>query len=108
MLQFHRSVALVRRTESSVQLGVDDPVLIDGLTAGDLSLIDRLCRGCEPDEYLEAAQRRGVGRTRALSLLDLLTEAAQQSTAALITITHDPAIAARADRRFTLDGGVLT
>jgi hypothetical protein len=75
MLQFHRSVALVRRTESSVQLGVDDPVLIDGLTAGDLSLIDRLCRGCEPDEYLEAAQRRGVSRTRALSLLDLLTEA---------------------------------
>ena len=41
-------------------------------------------------------------------VMDLLTEAAQQSTAALITITHDPAIAARADRRFTLDGGVLT
>lgn len=41
-------------------------------------------------------------------VIDLLTEAAQQSTAALITITHDPAIAARADRRFTLDGGVLT
>lgn len=41
-------------------------------------------------------------------VMDLLTEAAQQSTAALITITHDPGIAARADRRFTLDGGVLT
>ena len=41
-------------------------------------------------------------------VMDLLTEAAQQSTAALITITHDPAIAARADRRFTLNGGVLT
>ena len=41
-------------------------------------------------------------------VMDLLTEAAQQSTAALITITHDPAIAARADRRLTMDGGVLT
>jgi putative ABC transport system ATP-binding protein len=40
--------------------------------------------------------------------MDLLTDAAQRSTAALITITHDPAIAARADRRFTLNGGVLT
>ena len=75
MLQFHRSVALVRRTESSVQFGVDDPVLIDGLTDGDFALIDRLCRGCDPDDYLEVAHRRGVNRTRALSLLDLLTEA---------------------------------
>jgi ABC-type lipoprotein export system ATPase subunit len=41
-------------------------------------------------------------------VMDLLTDAAQRSTAALITITHDPAIAARADRRFTLNGGVLT
>ena len=41
-------------------------------------------------------------------VMDLLTEAAHVSTAALITITHDPAIAARADRTFTLEGGVLT
>lgn len=75
MLQFHRSVALVRRTATSIQFGVDDPVLIDGLTPADLALIDRLCRGCDEDEYLEIAQRRGVNRTRALSLLDLLVEA---------------------------------
>src|SRR5699024_10587791 len=75
MLQFHRSVALVRRSESRLQFGVDDPVLIDGLTDGDFALIDRLCRGCDPDDYLEVAHRRGVNRTRALSLLDLLTEA---------------------------------
>lgn len=75
MLQFHRSVALVRRTDSSVQFGIDDPVLIDGLTDADLDLIDRLCRGCDGDEYLDAAQRRGVSRTRAMSLLDLLSEA---------------------------------
>jgi len=75
MLQFHRSVPLVRRTSSSVQFGVDDPVLIDGLTDDDLGLIDRLCRGCESADYLEAADRAGLSRTRALSLLDLLTEA---------------------------------
>ncbi len=75
MLQFHRSVPLVRRTPSSVQFGVDDPVLIDGLTNDDIELIDRLCRGCDSAEYLEAADSAGLSRTRALSLLDLLTEA---------------------------------
>lgn len=75
MLQFHRSVALVRRTDSSVQFGIDDPVLIDGLTPADFDLIDRLCRGCDGEEYLGEAERRGVSRTRAMSLLDLLMEA---------------------------------
>lgn len=75
MLQFHRSVPLVRRTTSSVQFGVDDPVLIDGLTEDDLGLIDLLCRGCDSADYLDAADRARLSRTRALSLLDLLTEA---------------------------------
>ena len=50
MLQFHRSVALVRRTESSVQFGVDDPVLIDGLTDGDFALIDNITRALTYDD----------------------------------------------------------
>jgi putative ABC transport system ATP-binding protein len=42
------------------------------------------------------------------SVMDLLDEVATASGAALVTITHDPAIAARADRHLRLDHGVLT
>lgn len=41
-------------------------------------------------------------------VMDLLDEVASASGAALVTITHDPAIAARADRHLRLDHGVLT
>nr|WP_029089275.1 ABC transporter ATP-binding protein [Brevibacterium album] len=40
-------------------------------------------------------------------VMDLLAETAAESSAALITITHDAAIASRANRRFTLEGGEL-
>ena len=42
------------------------------------------------------------------SVMALLDEVAQKSGAALITITHDPAIAALATRHLRLDHGVLT
>ncbi len=42
------------------------------------------------------------------SVMDLLDDVATDSGAALITITHDPAIAARATRHLRLDRGVLT
>lgn len=41
------------------------------------------------------------------SVMDLIDEVATQSGAALVTITHDPAIAARATRHLRLDHGVL-
>jgi putative ABC transport system ATP-binding protein len=41
------------------------------------------------------------------AVMDLLEEAATTSGAALVTITHDLAVAARADRQFRLEGGVL-
>ena len=42
------------------------------------------------------------------AVMTLLDEVASASDAALITITHDPAIAEMARRRFRLDAGVLT
>ena len=41
------------------------------------------------------------------TVMDLIDEVATESEAALITITHDPAIAARATRHLRLDHGVL-
>ncbi len=41
------------------------------------------------------------------TVMDLIDEVATESGAALVTITHDPAIAARAARHFRLDHGVL-
>jgi putative ABC transport system ATP-binding protein len=41
------------------------------------------------------------------AIMDLLDEAATETGAALVTITHDLAIAARADRQFRLSDGVL-
>ncbi len=75
MLQFRRSVPLVRRNETSVQFGVDDPVLLDGLAPGDLALLDALCRGCAEAEFAETAERSGVSGERAAALLRLLREA---------------------------------
>ena len=39
--------------------------------------------------------------------MDLLDEIASQTGAALVTITHDLAVAARAERQFRLTEGVL-
>ncbi|MGO4595005.1 ABC transporter ATP-binding protein [Leifsonia sp. 2TAF2] len=41
------------------------------------------------------------------SVMQLLDSVAHDTQSALVTITHDPAIAALADRRFRLDGGIL-
>ncbi len=42
------------------------------------------------------------------SVMELLERVARETDAALVTITHDPNIAARAGRHFHLDGGRLT
>jgi putative ABC transport system ATP-binding protein len=42
------------------------------------------------------------------AVMNLLDEVATASGAALVTITHDPAIAARSSRHFRLEAGVLT
>ncbi|ROQ57132.1 putative ABC transport system ATP-binding protein [Rathayibacter sp. PhB152] len=42
------------------------------------------------------------------SVMSLLDEIAQESGSALVTITHDPAIAARAERHYRLDHGRLS
>lgn len=40
-------------------------------------------------------------------VMDLLDDVAQETGAALVTITHDPAVAARARHHYRLDAGVL-
>jgi putative ABC transport system ATP-binding protein len=42
------------------------------------------------------------------SVMTLLDDIVREENAALVTITHDPAIAARSDRHFRLDAGHLT
>ena len=42
------------------------------------------------------------------AIMEILDEVATASGAALVTITHDPAIAARASRHYTLDRGILS
>jgi putative ABC transport system ATP-binding protein len=42
------------------------------------------------------------------SVMTLLDDIVREQNAALVTITHDPAIAARSDRHFRLDAGQLT
>ncbi len=42
------------------------------------------------------------------SVMDLLDEIVRERDAALVVITHDPAIAARGDRHFRLESGTLT
>ncbi|MET0909205.1 MAG: ABC transporter ATP-binding protein [Ilumatobacteraceae bacterium] len=42
------------------------------------------------------------------SVMELLDDIVRDENAALVTITHDPAIAARSDRHFRLDAGHLT
>ena len=42
------------------------------------------------------------------SVMTLLDDIVREEDAALVTITHDPAIAARSDRHFRLDRGILT
>lgn len=75
MHQLYRSVPLVWRSGRCAQLGVDDPVLIDGLTAADAELLDLVRRGVSDADLIDAARASGVGEARARSLLELLREA---------------------------------
>ncbi|WP_291797128.1 hypothetical protein [Brevibacterium sp.] len=75
MLQFRRSVPLVRRNGAAVQFGVDEPVLLDGLTEDDLALLDVLCRGCSEADLFAAGSLGGGDDARTASLLGLLREA---------------------------------
>ena len=75
MLIINRAVPIAWRSETCVQFGVDDPVLIDGMTHADSTLLRLLRVGLSESEFFERALALGVTDQRARSLLALLTEA---------------------------------
>ncbi|GAA2002403.1 hypothetical protein [Brevibacterium samyangense] len=84
MYQVNQSVPVVWRSERCVQFGVDDPALVDGLTAEDAELVGLVRMGIGTDEFFDRAAYLGVPRARAGSLLAILDEAA-----ALVPLHHD-------------------
>lgn len=74
MLMFNRSVPLVWRSSSCLQIGIDDPVLIDGLSTADRELIELIKMGISPEVLADKASHVGLTHERTASLLNLLEE----------------------------------
>lgn len=74
MLMFNRSVPLVWRSSSCLQIGIDDPVLIDGLSVADRELIELIKMGISPEVLADKASQLGLTHERTASLLSLLEE----------------------------------
>ncbi|GAA4284066.1 hypothetical protein GCM10022261_15970 [Brevibacterium daeguense] len=75
MYQIFHSVPVVWRSDRCVQFGVDEPILIDGLTPQDAELISVLRMGIGIEDFFDRAEHLGVSASRASSLLALLDEA---------------------------------
>ncbi len=75
MYTIYRTIPVVWRSDSCVQFGADDPVLIDGLSPADVDLLNVLRMGVSADHFFDAAARCSVSGPRATSLLTLLDEA---------------------------------
>lgn len=75
MYQLFHSVPVVWRSDRCVQFGIDEPILIDGLTPQDTELISVLRMGIGIDDFFDRAEHLGVSSARASSLLALLDEA---------------------------------
>lgn len=61
----------------------------------------------QPQVILADEPTGSLDRASADAVATLLLEAASLDGVAVVLITHDPRVAARADRRFTLEAGVL-
>lgn len=94
MFMFNRSVPLVWRSHTCLQVGIDSPVLIDGLTDGDRELIELITMGVSPVLFSERASELGITPDRTASLIHLLEE-----TTALIphTSVHVAPVTHQAD-----------
>ena len=90
MYIIQRCVPIVWRSETCAQFGVDDPVLIDGLSAEDIDLLTLLRSGIHADEIFEAAQRCGVSARRVTSFLALLTEAGALAPVDCVAASRTP------------------
>ncbi|MFB9777215.1 hypothetical protein [Brevibacterium otitidis] len=111
--QLYRSVPVVWRSGTCVQFGIDDPVLIDGLTAADAELISAVRMGIGAGDFDARAAQLNVSPARAASLLSLLDEAgalipAEHAAARAGTAGHIDAYAAGCRLEPSTAAGQLT
>ncbi|TFD69901.1 ABC transporter ATP-binding protein [Cryobacterium gelidum] len=97
-------------TEMLERVGLSDRLgaLPDRLSGGEqqrVAIARSLVRG--PRLILADEPTGALDLETGETVMDLIDEVATESGAALVTITHDPAIAARATRHLRLDHGVL-
>lgn len=107
--QFWKRSSIAAAMLDRVGLGHRMTAMPDKLSGGEqqrVAIARSLVRG--PKVILADEPTGALDLETGASVMDLLDEVATASGAALVTITHDPAIAARADRHLRLDHGVLT
>jgi putative ABC transport system ATP-binding protein len=107
--QFWKRSSIAAEMLDRVGLGHRLTAMPDKLSGGEqqrVAIARSLVRG--PKVILADEPTGALDLETGASVMDLLDEVATASGAALVTITHDPAIAARGDRHLRLDRGVLT
>lgn len=75
MYRIFSSLPIVWVGETTVQIGSEDPVFLEGLTVADVELINNLRLGVSAHDFDSRAQRCGVPPQRAVELLALLHDA---------------------------------
>lgn len=75
MYKLFSAVPIVWRSPSCMQLGVDAPVLLEGLTQGDKDLLSLLKSGISEKDFFTHAESLGIPSGRVYRLLSLLSEA---------------------------------
>ena len=106
--QFWQRARIAAEMLDRVGLGSRKTAMPDQLSGGEqqrVAIARSLVRG--PRLILADEPTGALDLETGETIMDLLYEVATASGAALVTITHDPAIAARATSHFRLDNGVL-
>ena len=107
--QFWRRRALAAEMLEEVGLGHRLDSLPDRLSGGEqqrVAIARSLVRG--PRLILADEPTGALDLDTGQSVMELIDAVASRTQAALVVITHDPAIAARADTHYRLERGVLT
>ncbi len=107
--QFWRRRALAAEMLEQVGLGHRLESMPDRLSGGEqqrVAIARSLVRG--PSLILADEPTGALDLDTGQSVMELIDDVATRTGAALVTITHDPAIARRARDHFRLDRGVLT
>ncbi|GHF11270.1 ABC transporter ATP-binding protein [Pseudolysinimonas yzui] len=106
--QFWKRDKIAREMLERVGLGARASSTPDQLSGGEqqrVAIARALVRG--PRLILADEPTGALDVETGATVMELLDSAAEQAGAALITITHDPNVAALASRHYRLDGGVL-